>query len=172
LIFVKMKILLSRVWVLASLSFFSACSPTFLTAPAPAVGSLAPDFALQTLDGKTVRLSDFRGQPVLLNFWATWCGPCRLEMPAIQERYNDGAFEVLAVNFDESAALVRRFAEELNLSLPIVLDPGGQVQELYRVRGYPTSFLVDEDGVVRFLHIGEINSQTIDSYLTQMEVQP
>jgi peroxiredoxin len=93
-------------------------------------------------------------------------------MPAIQQRYNDGGFAVLAVDFNEDATRVQAFADELALDLPILLDPGGRIQELYRVRGYPTSFFVDEGGVIRFFHIGEMTQEILDDYLTQMGVQP
>jgi peroxiredoxin len=152
--------------------FLASCSPGFLSAAAPEVGALAPEFSLQGLDGEAVRLSQFRGRVVLLNFWATWCGPCRLEMPAIQDRYNDGGFEVLAINFDETAAQIVPFVAELGLTFPVLLDPGGRVQELYRIRGYPTSFLVDANGIIRFFHIGEMTPEILDHYLAQLGVAP
>lgn len=158
---------------LACLSLLAACaSPAFLSAPAPEVGALAPDFTLQTVSGDSLSLSDLRGQVVLINFWATWCGPCRLEMPAIQARYNDGGFAVLAVNFDESAPQVQTFVDEFEITFPALLDPGGNVQELYRVRGYPTTFFVDADGVIRVVHIGGMSEEQLDTYLAQMGVQP
>lgn len=162
----------SLVFLLYAVFLLAACSPAFLSAPAPEVGAQAPDFSLQALDGEAISLSQFRGRVVLLNFWATWCGPCRLEMPAIQDRYNDGGFEVLAINFDEPAAQIVPFVGELGLTFPVLLDPGGNVQELYRVRGYPTSFLVDADGIIRFLHIGEMSPEIIHNYLAQLGVAP
>lgn len=161
-----------RLLVLALFATLSACSPAFLSEPAPEVGAQAPDFTLQNLVGEEVSLRDLRGQVVLINFWATWCGPCRLEMPTIQARYNDGGFAVLAVDFDESAEQVQAFMNELGLSLPALLDDGGRVQELYRVRGYPTSFFVDEQGIIRIFHIGEMNADILEDYLAQMGVQP
>lgn len=145
----------------------SACSA--LQGPQPVVGAQAPDFTLPGLDGEPVRLSELRGQRVLLNFWATWCGPCRQEMPAIQARYNHGDFAVLAVDFGETQAQVQGFIDEIGVDLPIVLDADGSVQELYRVRGYPTTFFIDAQGVIRFFHIGEMSTEDIDSYLKQME---
>jgi cytochrome c biogenesis protein CcmG/thiol:disulfide interchange protein DsbE len=150
----------------------SACSIALPSGPSPEVGSAAPEFVLENLLGEQTSLSDFRGQVVLINFWATWCLPCRLEMPTIQQRYNDGGFAVLAVDFNEDAERVQAFVDELEIDLPILLDPGGRVQELYRVRGYPTSFFVDEVGVIRFFHIGEMTQEILDDYLTQMGVQP
>lgn len=145
--------------------------PSFLSAPAPEVGALAPNFTLKDLDGKDVSLSDLRGQVVLINFWATWCGPCRDEMPAIQSRYDRGGFAVLAIDFAEDPLQVRSFLNELGVNLPALLDPDGRVQELYRVRGYPTSFFIDADGIVRFFHIGEMNEADFQSFLAQMGVE-
>ncbi len=154
------------------LGALAACSPAFLSGPAPEVGAVAPEISLQSLQGEHRSLGDLRGQVVLINFWATWCGPCKLEMPAIQARYNDGGFAVLAVDFNEPADQVRTFVEELGLNFPILLDPGGVVQELYRVRGYPTTFFVDADGIIRVFHIGEMSADILDQYLAQMGVRP
>lgn len=135
-------------------------------------GSPAPDFQLEDLSGQQVRLSDFQGKTVLINFWATWCGPCRLEMPAIQARFEGhaGDLAVLAVNFDEPAAVVRQYAEELQLTFTILLDPGGEIQRLYRVRGYPTTYFIDQDGKVRIQHIGLMTETQMDAYLSQLGV--
>jgi peroxiredoxin len=154
------------------LGALAACSPAFLSAPAPEVGAVAPEISLQSLQGELMSLVDLRGQVVLINFWATWCGPCKLEMPAIQARYNDGGFAVLAVDFNEPADRVQAFVDDLDLSFPILLDPGGLVQEQYRVRGYPTTFFVDADGIIRVLHIGEMSEEILDQYLAQMGVRP
>jgi peroxiredoxin len=136
------------------------------------VGSAAPDFELTDLSGKAVRLSDLRGQPVLLNFWATWCGPCEVEMPAIQARYESHQpnLSVLAVNFDEPEQDVRQYAERLGLTFNILLDPGAKVQDLYRVRGYPTSFLVDAEGVIKVHHVGLMSEEQLDRYLQQVGI--
>ncbi|HJW89300.1 MAG TPA: redoxin domain-containing protein [Anaerolineales bacterium] len=138
----------------------------------PSIGKAAPDFELQNLSGESVRLSELRGRVVIINFWATWCGPCRLEMPAIQARYDrhPAELEVLAVNFDEPQAAVQAFVNELGLTFTVLLDPGAQVQDLYRVRGYPTTYLVDPDGVVREVHIGLMTEKQLDAYLVQLGV--
>lgn len=150
----------------------AACSPIpdILISPAPEIGSEAPDFTLQDLTGTGVSLSELRGQVVLINFWATWCGPCRQEMPIIQARYNDGGFALLAVNFDEGVEKVQAFVRELGLNLPILLDQGGKIQELYRVRGYPSSYFVDAKGVIQFIHIGEMNAADLNYYLMKLGV--
>ncbi len=134
------------------------------------VGSQAPDFDLLTLDGSRLRLSDLRGRVVLLNFWATWCSPCRVEMPDLQARADrwPERLVVVGVDFDEPEADVRAFRDELGLTFPLALDPGAQVQELYRIVGYPTSIFVDEEGVVRAEHIGLMSPQQLDEYLAQM----
>jgi cytochrome c biogenesis protein CcmG/thiol:disulfide interchange protein DsbE len=152
----------------------AACSalPGFLDSPAPEVGAAAPDFTLKDLSGASISLGDLRDDIVVLNFWATWCGPCRLEMPMIQESYNDGEFAVLAINFDESIDKVQGFVNEMGLSFPILLDPGGKIQELYRVRGYPSTYFVDADGVIQFIHIGEMSKANLDRYLVQIGGQP
>lgn len=155
---------------IAGMILLSACaSPPVLTSTSPEVGALAPEFTLKDLHGNDVSLSDFRGQIVLLNFWATWCGPCREEMPTIQERYNGGGFAILAINFGESQEKVQEYLDELGIDLPVLLDPGGSIQELYRVRGYPSSFFVDPDGVIRFIHIGELKQDDLDYYLSQLK---
>ncbi len=113
----------------------------------------APDFELKTLDGERVRLSSFRGHPVLLNFWASWCGPCRRELPGLVKiygQYKDQGLVVLGVN-DEGKGAARKFAESANLSFPTVDDSASKTHRQYRVRSIPSVFLINSDGkVVRF----------------------
>jgi len=120
----------------------------------------APDFALQTLDGETIRLSDYHGQVVLINTWATWCPPCRDEMPDLEAYYRrrqaDG-FVVLAVNSQESPDTVAVFLEEHDFTFPVLLDPDGVVTRDYRVYGLPTSFFIGRDGVVRGVWSGRLS---------------
>ena len=134
------------------------------------VGSSAPGFVLQDLNDNTLSLSEMRGKIVVLNFWATWCEPCKLEMPFFEQLHNSGQsdLEIWAVNFDEPPQQVKNFVEEFNLSFPILLDPGGKIQDLYRVRGYPTTYVIDEQGVIRFHHIGLITENQLGSYLEQL----
>ncbi len=140
---------------------------------APVLGSLAPDFELENLDGETVRLSDFRGQPVLINFWATWCGPCRVEMPDIQARHEKYAPDlvILAVDFDEPKETVQFFVDELELTFPILLDPGGKIQQLYLVRGYPSSYFVDREGLIQVVQIGVMTGNQLDEFLAEVGLE-
>jgi peroxiredoxin len=135
-----------------------------------AVGSIAPDFELDNLVGENIKLSELRGKIVLINFWATWCEPCKIEMPFFETLYQDQntEVEILAVNFDEPPQQVQQFADEFELSFPVLLDPGAEVQKLYRVIGYPTTFVVDEEGIVAFHHIGLITEEQLMHYLTQL----
>lgn len=122
------------------------------------IGDRAIDFELQTLDGKTVKLSDFRGKnPVLLNFWATWCGPCRFEMPFLQQindAYSAKGLVVLAVDINESPATIQKFMTELNLRLTVPIDTGTKVAKSYGITGIPSTFLIDKNGVIQQKVIG------------------
>lgn len=125
-------------------------------APAARVGAFAPDFTLPALeDGRPLRLSDFRGRAVVINFWATWCPPCRVEMPALQQAQRDMPdVVVLGVNQQESADIVSRFMREQGLDFPIALDTAGEVNRVYRVRALPTTCFVDRSGVIRDIVYG------------------
>lgn len=154
-----------------------ASSPAQTSAPAeakPFVGQPAPGFTTEDTDGKTISLSDYAGDVVLLNFWATWCGPCEIEMPHLQERFErfqpDG-FWVLGVNFDEPRNLVASYGQENELTFPLVLDPGGEIQQLYRIRGYPSSYLVDRDGTIVDVHVGLMTEDRMDEMLAAVGLE-
>ncbi len=119
----------------------------------PGIGDEAPDFRLHDLEGAVVSLSQFRGKVVLLNFWATWCGPCRIEMPAMERLYRSLSrrdFEILAVSTDPlGSAVTRPFQQQMGLTFPIVHDPDMRVGVTYGVRTLPLSFMVDRQGVIR-----------------------
>jgi peroxiredoxin len=139
--------------------------------PSPRAGFPAPDFALSSLGGETVALAELRGSVVLVNIWASWCGPCRAEMPAIQRLYEadaDRGLQILAVNstVQDSAADARAFADELGLSFPILLDVDGAVTRAYRVQALPSTFIIGRDGVVRrVLYGGPLSEATLRAEL-------
>jgi peroxiredoxin len=138
-----------------------------------AVGSTAPGFILQDLDGNNVSLEDFRGKDVLLNFWATWCGPCRIEMPLFERTYNehrDHGLIVVGINFDEPEQTVINFREEFGLTFPILLDPGADVQRLYQILGYPSSIWIDREGNIRKIHIGILLESQLEAYLEEVGI--
>jgi len=140
----------------------------------PAPGRAAPDFALPDLDGNTVRLSDFSGRPVVLNFWATWCAPCRLEMPELARAaadYADRDLVVLAVNQDETAEQVGGFLTEVGLSLPALLDAGGEVGAAYGAFFLPTTVIVGPDGIVGAVHRGILSRDELDDYLAALPAE-
>ncbi|MGB5623977.1 MAG: TlpA disulfide reductase family protein [Gammaproteobacteria bacterium] len=121
------------------------------------VGSPAPDFTLSGLSGANLRLSEYQGRVVMINFWATWCGPCRQEMPALQtiyQRYEPAGFTLLGVNVDAEPDGARRMAEDLGVSFPLLFDADKDVSKLYDVRAMPVTVLVDRDGRVRYVHHG------------------
>lgn len=122
----------------------------------PRLNSLAPNFNLQRPNGAEVELAGLRGKPVLLNFWATWCGPCKAEMPELQrlhERAGD-RIHVLGVNLDETAKEIEPFYNDLKLTFPTVIDKGKKVANGYRLLGVPASIVIDKDGVVQDIRFG------------------
>jgi peroxiredoxin len=134
------------------------------------IGQKAPEFETVNLDGAEIALSDLEGKFVLLNFWATWCSPCRIEMPFLQaqhEQHRDD-LAIVGVDFDEPPDLVAEFVEEYGLTFEIALDPGGFIQELYEIRGYPTSYFLDREGVIRSVHIGVMSQSQLDGYLSDL----
>ena len=140
----------------------------------PAPGRPAPEFALPDLDGNTVRLSDLSGRPVVLNFWATWCAPCRLEMPELARAaadYADQGLVVLAINQDESAEQVGDFLTEVGLSLTALLDAGGEVGAAYGAFFLPTTVIVGPDGIVGAVHRGILSRAALDDYLAALPAE-
>ena len=174
---VGMRVHLSSKWTIFSLVIFLAGVGWrwISRVPAGSAGSqftaarqgfLAPDFSLQTLTGETVALSSLRGQPVLINLWASWCAPCRAEMPAIQRVYQDyqaQGFQVLAVNTtnQDDPGKATAFAQQLGLKFPILLDSNGIVGQQYQLQSLPTSFFVDGNGIIREVVVGGPMSEAL-----------
>ena len=119
--------------------------------------SAAPDFTLKSVDGENLRLSEFRGEVVLINFWASWCGPCRQEMPVLSDlhdRYRALGFTVLGVNVEEDSAEARKLLKKMPVSFPVLLDNESVVSKQYDVVAMPSTVLVDRNGNMRYLHKG------------------
>jgi peroxiredoxin len=143
--------------------------------PSTEIGRVAPDFLLRTPDGGELRFSDLRGSPVLVNFWASWCTPCRQEMPEIVRAYNARRGEglvVVAVDLQENADAVRGFADEFGMDFPIVIDRTGQVAEAWRiggpVEGIPSSYFIDEQGIVRARVFGPMDADRLEEELAKV----
>lgn len=127
-----------------------------------------PDFVAETLSGDAVQLADYRGQVVMLNFWATWCPPCRAEMPTIKaayQHYGDQGFNVLAINNAESPAQIRPFVDNLGLNFPIVLDTSTRLQNRFGITAYPTSIFIGPDGNIFAMHSGMLSASQLQDYI-------
>ena len=130
-------------------------------------GDVAPDFAFSTFDGARMRLSDYRGHPVFLNFWASWCGPCRAELPEMEVMLRDHAADgliILGMNNGERLETAQRFLTKLDVKLTAYgYDPGGDVARRYSIIGMPTSYFIDADGVITGVYALALNDQTMQS---------
>ncbi len=131
----------------------------------------APDFTLQTLDGESVSLSDYRGKLVMINFWASWCPPCNSEMPDLQryyEQHQDDDFIILGVNYQDTPDKVQAFVEKYGVTFPILLDSDGRVANLFGVQGLPTSFFVDKEGNVLGYQPGPVTKEMLEDGITPL----
>src|SRR3990172_2662171 len=152
-------------WTVAS-RVPSAVGAPLSSSPSPREGFLAPDFTLDTLDGNRVTLSELRGKVVVVNFWATWCLPCRAETPALEKsyaQYKDSGVVILGVNLTNQDVVseVESFVQEFRLTYPILLDRDGSVSNsLYQIRGLPTTFFVNREGIIRTVLVGGPMSET------------
>ncbi len=138
--------------VLAMPGLFSAAAAHAVTAQGPAA-----NFTLKSASGENIRLSEYRGQVVLINFWASWCGPCRQEMPhleAIYQKYADLGFTVFGVNVEQDRAMADRVLRDIPVSFPILFDDENVVSEIYDVDAMPATVLVDRNGEIRYMHRG------------------
>ncbi len=133
-------------------------------------GETAPDFSLESFGGETMSLSQHKGDVVMINFWATWCGPCRQEMPILDElysRYERAGFQLLGVNIDDEPQRAKDMIAELGVSFPVLFDDTKAVSELYQVQAMPVSVMVDREGKVRYVHHGYKPGYE-DKYLDQI----
>jgi len=136
------------------------------------VGEQAPDFTLMDLNGEEHQLSDYKGQGVFVNFWGTWCKPCEKEFPLMEKQYQvykDQGVQILAVNIAQSDYEVRQFAEQRDLTFPIVIDKTKSVMEAYNIRPLPTTLLVNAEGKIEKIITGEMSEEDIKSYMEQIK---
>ncbi|MHB1414669.1 MAG: TlpA family protein disulfide reductase [Chloroflexota bacterium] len=169
-----MHLLLSRkrfvglaLLVLLAVVGASACSAD----TQPKVGQAAPNIAVTGLDGGAVQLADLKGKVVMLNFWASYCDPCKQEMPDMEKVYQAVGAKgvvVLGVNMGEDPAKVAAFVKDLGLTFPIALDSKGTAAATYGVNAIPASYFIDKDGVIRYVRIGQLDQKTIDQYLASL----
>ncbi len=155
--------------VLVAGGFSAGCAPSQGTR----IGNTAPDFELPALEGENISLSSLRGSPVLLNFWATWCPPCREEMPYLQsihQKWSGMGLRILAIDVGESPSTVRKFIEERAFTFTVLLDADQRVAlEKYNVRNIPTSYFIDKEGKMRGVKIGAFSGEAeIEEYLLKL----
>ena len=139
------------------LSFLALTVGACLAAPAAVPSGHAPDFTLRTADGRNLRLQELRGQVVMVNFWATWCGPCKVEMPHLNklyDKYQTSGFVLLGVNVDEDPRAAIGLATRMGLHFPVLLDAEKKVSRQYDLSTMPSTVLIDRDGKVRHVHRG------------------
>ncbi len=172
---IGLALVLGSGWIVFSQTFVSGPAnggEAGALEPAPIKGHPAPDFALPTLDGKTVRLSDFKGKPVLVNFWATWCGPCRSEFPDFQKAAVDNAGTLVIIGINNTTTdqkdQIPAFLDEFGVTYPIVLDETGDTAKAYNILGLPTSIFIDRNGNVNEIFTGPINKAYIESKLSEL----
>lgn len=133
---------------------------------APEIGSLAPPFYQPSLSDEPIALLDLRGESVIVNFWATWCVPCRIEMPELQALHEETGVRVVGANLGESRAVVARWVDQLGITFDIALDDWHlHVATDYRVRGYPSTFVIDSDGIITHIFYGPVTQQTLKNAL-------
>jgi len=138
----------------------------------PWIGKPAPEFHLSSLDGQSVSLSDLKGKMVIINFWQIRCDPCRMEMPYLQQVYDEWqgkGLVLLAINIGESPSQVAKFMQSQGLSLPVLLDGEGNIAVMYNVRAIPTTFFIDRDGIIQDVKVGAFQSKAeIESSLSRL----
>lgn len=140
----------------------------------PVVGSPVPDFELSRLDGAPQKLSSLKGTPVMINFWATWCPPCKQEMPLLEKtgKKYAGKMVIFGVDYEEEPGAVRPFIQGMGITYPVLLDRTGNVADRYFVKDFPYTFFVDRAGVLRAQHLGLLSEDQLLQYLQTIGIEP
>jgi len=168
------QLIISLILIFAMVPLVAACGDsTVVTVQEPSfrVGSVAPDFELLDYNGKQVKLSDFKGHPVMINFWLIGCPPCQAEMPNIMmayHKYQSEGLMVIGINAWQDSAAVKKYIETYRYDWKMVLDSGGKTAEAYAVNSYPTSFFVDWEGVVKARQIGGLDLAGLEEKLSKI----
>lgn len=166
---------LSALWIVITSLFLPAPS-TASEAAAPREGFSAPDFSISTIDGRSIRLSELRGQVVFLNFWTSWCPPCKEEMPAIQQLHNlSPKIAILAVNLTDQDNItdVEDFLQEHQITFDVLLDEDGKVSKIYQIQALPTSFFIDRQGIIRkVVYGGPISKALLFAETSRLAEEP
>lgn len=154
--------------------FGDSLAGAFKASPAPPkIGEPLHSFSLKSLDGKRVTLEDYAGTPLVINFWATWCKPCENEMPLLNSvaMNAENQFQVIGINVEEDGTAVTGYIEDNKVDFRILLDEKGEIADQYLINGYPTTFFVDGDGILRAVRIGELDEEMLKGFLEQIGVE-
>ena len=132
-----------------------------------------PDFELTSLDNSVIHINQYSGKPVIVNFWATWCVPCKQEMPLLERYYTDqnGKLIILGINYEEPLEIARPFVLENQITFPVLLDSHGKIRDQFMIRGFPTSLFIDSKGIFVAEHIGALDEESRKSYLQLIGVK-
>jgi len=165
---------MKRLWVLMIVILYTIISAETVHADSigTEIGDKAPDFELTTVDGEQLKLSDFKGKRVMLNFWATWCPPCREEMPAMELFFKDMDAVVLAVNLTDMEVNKKQVTDFINtygLTFPVLLDEKGEVSSLYRISPIPTTYMIDSQGFIRHKAYGALTYEQMVAEYEQLD---
>jgi cytochrome c biogenesis protein CcmG/thiol:disulfide interchange protein DsbE len=169
------RILIYGIVALCLLGLYVGSRRTSQKPKVAASGNLAPDFTLTDLDGRRLTLSDYRGKVVLLDFWATWCGPCRTEIPhfvEMQNKYGPQGFQVIGISMDDDAKPVRQFAEQYKLNYPVAVGDDNLADHFGGVLGLPVNFIIDRQGRIHAKYLGATDVSVFDSDVKDLLAKP